>query len=134
MRKPLLLLGLLLAAAVSISLISTTWNTSQSKTASQEQHQLIIYRTETCSCCKEYEAYLRNNGLSVRTVIVSNHELNNVRKRLGVPQELLSCHTAQAGPYFIEGHVPLEIIRKLLREKPAVDGIALPGMPSGSPG
>lgn len=97
-------------------------------------YELIIHRTENCSCCKEYEKYLRAEGISFRTNIIDSAGLDKLKRKLGIPAELHSCHTAQIGPYFIEGHVPAEAIRKLSTEKPDLDGVAVPAMPPGSPG
>ncbi|MCS6784400.1 MAG: hypothetical protein NZ581_04310 [Candidatus Caldarchaeum sp.] len=98
------------------------------------ERPLKIYRDENRPCCRDYERYLRSKGIAFQTVVVKAAELEKVRTRLGVPEQLHSCHSAEMGPYFVEGHVPVEAIAKLLSEKPAVDGIAVPGMPAGSPG
>ncbi len=78
--------------------------------------------------------HLQEKGLEVKTLAAANQELQNIKNRLGVPQRLRSCHTAMVGNYVIEGHVPAQIILRLLSEKPAVVGLAVPGMPVGSPG
>ena len=93
---------------------------------------VTIYSTPTCGCCREYTAYLEELGFRVETEWMG--DLTPVKDDLGVPEEMRSCHTAIIGEYFVEGHVPVEAIWQLLDERPAVDGIALPGMPSGSPG
>jgi len=98
------------------------------------QTTITIYRTELCSCCREYEKYLRDVGLSPRTIIVDAKGLEQVRRKLDVPKELSSCHTMEVDGYFVEGHVPVEALNKLLAEKPVIDGIAIPGMPAGTPG
>jgi len=94
--------------------------------------EVTVYKSPTCGCCGKWVSYLEENGFSVVT-----HEVRDVTpmKRLhGVPQELASCHTALIGDYVIEGHVPAADIRRLLEEAPNVKGIAVPGMPIGSPG
>lgn len=78
--------------------------------------------------------HLQEKGLEVKTLAATNRELQSIKNRLGVPQNLRSCHTAMVGNYVIEGHVPALIILRLLSEKPAVAGLAVPGMPIGSPG
>lgn len=93
---------------------------------------ITIYRSPTCSCCKGYEAYLRSNGFTVTIVEVPDPTTEKVR--LGVPKDAWSCHTSVLGGYVVEGHVPIEVIERLLAEKPSVAGIALPGMPNGAPG
>nr|BAJ46607.1 hypothetical conserved protein [Candidatus Caldarchaeum subterraneum] len=132
MRGKIIGLVVFAAAAVLVTMAVNSWTVNTSTT--ETTVQLTIYRTEQCPCCKEYEAYLRNSGIPFRTVVVSGVELENVRKKLGVPRELYSCHTASAMQYFIEGHTPAEALKKLLEEKPLLKGIAVPGMPPGSPG
>jgi len=91
-----------------------------------------VYRDPNCGCCGGHAAYLRQHGYDV--TIVPKADLTPIKRRYAVPDELLSCHTTVIGRYAIEGHVPIAAIDKLLRERPKVRGIALPGMPSGSPG
>jgi hypothetical protein len=107
------------------------WGGLEAETAPS---QITVYRTEFCVCCKEYESYLRSIGISFRTVVVEPEELEAIRRERGVPRDLYSCHTSVVGPYFVEGHVPAEAIKRLLSEMPEIDGISLPGMPAGSPG
>jgi hypothetical protein len=91
-----------------------------------------VYKSPTCGCCAKWNEHMRTSGFAV----TSNDEpdMAAVKDKHGVPQKLRSCHTALVGGYVIEGHVPADVIRKLLRERPAVVGIAAPGMPNGSPG
>lgn len=92
----------------------------------------VVIRSPTCSCCHEHEAYLRAAGLTVQLVI--QQDVTTAKDAYGVPTAMRSCHTTDIGGYFVEGHVPMAAIEKLLAERPAIDGIALPGMPAGSPG
>ncbi|MDO9413007.1 MAG: DUF411 domain-containing protein [Pseudolabrys sp.] len=85
-----------------------------------------------CGCCDGWVDYLRKAGLNVSVTATAN--MDAVKKRLGVPKDLASCHTAEIGGYVIEGHVPYPSIRKLLAEKPRAVGLAVPGMPASSPG
>lgn len=96
------------------------------------QPEVIVYKTSYCGCCKEWVTYLQKNNFSVK--IVDRDNLTPIKKRFGVPQKLQSCHTARVGGYTIEGHVPAADIRRLLKEKPKATGLAVPGMPVGSPG
>lgn len=91
-----------------------------------------VYRTATCGCCANYVAYLRRAGLQVAEERVT--DLDAVKAQFNIPPQLNSCHTTRIGNYTVEGHIPLEAIEKLMAEKPAVAGIGLGGMPSGSPG
>jgi len=78
--------------------------------------------------------HLQANGFSVKLNDVNNSQLDQIKAKHGVPRALQSCHTALVGGYVIEGHVPADLIRRLLKEKPPVVGLAVPGMPIGSPG
>ena len=91
-----------------------------------------VYKSPECACCGNYVGYLRNNGFDVRIEEVA--DMTPVKRRFGVPQDLESCHTMDVVGYVVEGHVPIEAIDRLLSAKPGVRGIALPGMPEGSPG
>lgn len=91
-----------------------------------------LYKSPTCGCCGQYVEYLQANGLNVQVTEVA--DANALKTELGIPQELWSCHTMKIGKYFVEGHVPLEAIQRLLETQPDIEGIALPGMPAGSPG
>ena len=90
-----------------------------------------VGKAPTCGGCKDWIAYLEANGFAVKAHDIGN---NPVRLKLGMPKQYGSCHTATVGGYVIEGHVPVREIRRLLREKPAAVGLAVPGMPVGSPG
>jgi hypothetical protein len=92
----------------------------------------VMFSTPTCGCCGEYAPYLQSNGHDVE--VRHFDDLSEVKARAGVPAEAESCHTTIIDGYVVEGHIPVEAIDKLLRERPAIDGIALPGMPAGSPG
>lgn len=91
-----------------------------------------VTRDPNCGCCGLWVDYLREAGFTVEVTESAN--LGAVRRRLGVPNDLASCHTAQIGGYAIEGHVPEPAIRRLLGEKPYARGLAVPGMPQSSPG
>jgi hypothetical protein len=93
---------------------------------------LTLYKDPACGCCAGHADYLRAHGFTV--TIVEAADLDAIRQRYGVPDRLAGCHTIIAGNYVIEGHVPIEPIRRLLAERPAIIGIALAGMPEGSPG
>lgn len=94
--------------------------------------QIAVYKSPTCGCCKKWITHLENNGFDVTA-----HDTNNVgaiKQEHGVAPQLGSCHTALVNGYVIEGHVPADSIHRLLKEKPAATGLAVPGMPMGSPG
>src|SRR5712692_1710509 len=91
-----------------------------------------LYKNPQCSCCEGYAAYLRKNGFEVE--VEATHDLADISRKAGVPEELQGCHTMFVGNYVVDGHVPVNVIRRLLSERPAIAGITLPGMPAGSPG
>jgi hypothetical protein len=98
----------------------------------QAGEPLTLYKDPACGCCTGHADYLRAHGFAV--TIVETADLAAIRRRHRVPEALAGCHTIVAGDYIIEGHAPIEPIRRLLAERPAIIGISLPGMPSGSPG
>lgn len=93
---------------------------------------VTVYKSQNCGCCVGYISELEANGFEVN--VVNTADLSAVKQKYGVPHNMQSCHTAVVDGYFIEGHVPIEAVQKLLAERPAIDGIALPNMPAGSPG
>jgi len=93
---------------------------------------IAVTKSPTCGCCNGWIAHLRSAGFQVR--ITETADVTPTARRLGVPDDLRSCHTASVGGYAIEGHVPAADIQRLLRDRPAAAGIAVPGMPLGSPG
>jgi hypothetical protein len=96
------------------------------------QPKVIIYKLPTCGCCVGYAAESRKQGYEVE--MVATEDMSAVKEKYNIPREMESCHTTVVDGYFIEGHVPFEIVSKLLLERPDVDGIALPNMPAGTPG
>lgn len=107
---------------------------SSSGAAAGEEVKLAatVYKSPTCGCCGEYISYLKDQGFEVK--MENKTDMNSIKVQYGIPENMQSCHTTVMGDYIIEGHVPIEAIRKLVTEKPDIDGIALPGMPQGSPG
>ena len=93
---------------------------------------VLVHKDPNCGCCGDWAKHLEAAGLSVK--VEETTRLNAIRSRLGVPTDLAACHTAEVGGYLVEGHVPAAAIKRLLEERPDASGIAVPGMPSGSPG
>ena len=93
--------------------------------------KIEVYKSLTCKCCGKWVDHMRANGFTVETRNVGNRE---ARKRAGISPSLGSCHTSLVEGYVIEGHVPASDIKKLLSERPNAIGLAVPGMPKGSPG
>ena len=90
-----------------------------------------VWKDPSCGCCEDWVLHMKKSGFAVR---VNDSGNDAARKRLGIPAALGSCHTATVGGYALEGHVPAKDVQRLLREKPQAIGLAVPGMPVGSPG
>lgn len=93
---------------------------------------ISVYASPYCGCCGDWVEHLRSAGFAAEVTHVD--DVAPMKRMAGVPQGLASCHTASVDGYVVEGHVPAPVIRRLLRERPQVRGIAVPGMPIGSPG
>lgn len=93
---------------------------------------VVVHRDPNCGCCSLWARHLRDNGFAVQ--VDETSDLDSVRARLGVPPALAACHTAEVDGYVVEGHVPAAAVRRLLAERPNSKGLAVPGMPAGSPG
>lgn len=93
---------------------------------------MTVYKSPTCDCCGKWIEHMKAAGFQVRAVDMD--DITEVKQASGVPVRLRTCHTALIGDYVVEGHVPADLVRRLLQERPAVAGIAVPGMPIGSPG
>lgn len=100
--------------------------------AASDPNIVKVYKDPNCGCCSKWVDHMRANGFTVETMDLP--DLTMVKQRYAIGQSLQSCHTAVIGDYAFEGHVPADVIRKFLEEKPSVAGLAVPGMPSGSPG
>ncbi len=123
-RRSVLLAAPALLAATTLPLGATTG-------PQKDLPVLQVWKDPNCGCCKDWIAYLQRDGFRVQVFGTGN---TAVRKRLGLPEKYGSCHTALIGGYVVEGHVNAREIRRLLAEKPKAIGIAVPGMPVGSPG
>ena len=91
-----------------------------------------VFKTPSCGCCYGYVLFLEEEKFNVKQTDMRS--LHSIKQKYNIPVEMQSCHTTIMGKYFIEGHVPFEAVEKLLKEQPDIDGIALPGMPIGTPG
>jgi hypothetical protein len=116
--------ALLLAAGAAICA------TTGSRAA--EEQIITVYKDPSCDCCSGWVQHLQHAGFTVKTIETS--DLKPVKTRLGVPNDLAACHTAQIGGYVIEGHVPAVALKRFLNDKPSAIGLAVPGMPVGSAG
>ena len=93
---------------------------------------IVVYRSPTCECCGKWIEHLKKNNFNVQEIVTD--DVQTIKNKYGVPEAMASCHTAIADGYVIEGHVPANDIMKLLKSKPKIIGIAVPGMPMGTPG
>jgi hypothetical protein len=100
--------------------------------AEDRQTAITVYQTPTCGCCGGWVDHIRANGFDV--TVVMQDDLTPIRRQLGIPPEVTSCHMGVVEGFAVEGHVPADVVHRLVRERPAVLGIAVPGMPIGSPG
>jgi hypothetical protein len=103
-----------------------------SSAAAAEQPQLVVYKNASCGCCALWVEHMRKAGFITKVHDVGN--MNPIKERVGIPYGKGSCHTAEVGGYFVEGHVPAEQVLRLLKEKPQAKGLTVPAMPIGSPG
>ena len=94
--------------------------------------KVTVYKTSTCNCCKKWVTHLEANGFEVESVDMK--DLRLVKSMSGIEPKYASCHTAKVDGYVVEGHVPADDIKRLLTERPVIKGLAVPGMPMGSPG
>ena len=118
-----------IAALVALPLLAGTASCSRPAAA---EGVVTVYKTPTCGCCAKWVDHLKEHGFTVE--VVDQPDVSPVKREHSVPQAFASCHTALVDGYAIEGHVPADVIARLLRERPKVAGIAVPGMPIGSPG
>ena len=96
------------------------------------QREVTLYKNPQCGCCEAYADYLRDNGFKVKAI--STNDLTVMGQKYGIEDDLQPCHISLIGGYVVGGHTPIEVIDRLLSEKPRIVGITLPGMPEGTPG
>ena len=126
----IIVIGILFAVSIFVFIKPKTNGYSSLDTLNEK---VIFYKSITCGCCDLNANYLKSKG-NFDVKISEKTEISDIKEKYGVPLELQSCHTAIIGGYFVEGHMPIEAINKLIEEKPNIKGISLPGMPSGAPG
>lgn len=123
----------ILAAFLAIGFLAFS---QQKKTevqpAGTDEVSITLYKNPGCQCCSKWAEYMEANGFSVDQI--ETDKLVDIKQENGIPDNLGACHTALMEDYVIEGHVPVEAVNKLLEERPEAKGIAVPGMPAGSPG
>jgi len=131
-RKWLLSLGVVIITGSFGTGIYTAVNFSQADTLSSEALEITSYRNPNCGCCHSWLEHLKAEGFTVKDNVTKN--LEPIKTKNNIPQDLMACHTAVINGYLVEGHIPASNIKRLIKDKPNVAGIAVPGMPIGSPG
>ena len=125
-------IGAAAAGASALAVGSRQWLTANDGPRRVAGEEITVYKSPSCECCHRWVSHLRAAGFHVTTRNVS--DVTPVKRQYGVPAELASCHTGVIAGFAVEGHVPADLIRRLVAERPAVAGLAVPGMPAGSPG
>ena len=128
--RPVTLVVLSISFFLIFSFVTNKQDASNITKASK--YNVEVFKTPSCGCCYGYVLFLEKEQFEVKQTDMRS--LQTIKKKHNIPLEMQSCHTTILGKYFIEGHVPIEAINKLLKEQPNIDGIALPGMPIGTPG
>ena len=128
--KPIIILILSVSLFYSFNFIEDKENASAK--INNKKLSVEVFKTPSCGCCYGYVLFLEKEKFNVKQTDMRS--LHSIKQKYNIPLEMQSCHTTIIGRYFIEGHVPLEAVNKLLKEQPDIDGIALPGMPIGTPG
>lgn len=121
-------------AAAAMALLVTTGCIAETppEASGAETSTMVVYHDPNCGCCGKWIEHMEHHGFTVESV--KETDMNAIKRKLGVPANLPSCHTATIGDYVVEGHVPAGDVQRMMEEKPDVAGIAVPGMPLGSPG
>ncbi|MEQ9369217.1 MAG: DUF411 domain-containing protein [Coleofasciculus chthonoplastes F3-SA18-01] len=117
-------------AATPVSMNGSVWD--QETEPLSEPLSVAVYRSPSCGCCGEWIKHLEKHGFKVTDT--KTDEMTAIKEKHGVPQDFASCHTAIVNGYVVEGHIPADDIKRLVKQKPDIAGIAVPGMPLGSPG
>jgi hypothetical protein len=121
-------------AAIAVAGLAYGAAAQQKTGAAGALPKVTVYKTSTCGCCRLWVDHMKANGFDVQAMDVSAADVRGISKAAGLRDQDSSCHTAKIGAYTVEGHVPAADIKRMLKEKPAIAGIAAPGMPMGSPG
>ncbi|MDP7427398.1 MAG: DUF411 domain-containing protein [Alphaproteobacteria bacterium] len=124
--------SLILSAVTGLALAGAAGRYLTSGGPSQAEADMVVYKSPWCGCCGSWVERMRDAGFSV--AVEKREDMDPIKREFGVPGRLESCHTARIGGYTIEGHVPAREIKRLLTERPQAQGLAVPGMPIGSPG
>ena len=132
--KSILTIGVVVAIGVLVFIARSPSDASVEPSSTSPSADVVtVYKTEACGCCLNWVDHLKTNDFSVEVINVASTA--TTREKFGVPPQLLSCHTGSINGYWVEGHVPADLVKKLITDKPDdIRGISAPGMPMGSPG
>ena len=119
---------------VAVTAVFLLTFTPLSQRESAPRPKMDVFKTATCGCCSKWIDHMKAAQFDVRFVDMPQAEIDKLKAKHGVPPRASSCHTALVGGYVVEGHIPASEVKRLLKERPAVVGLAVPGMPAGSPG
>jgi len=124
--------GLALALGLGAVVVAASNRGAGAGAAADGLPTIVVYKSPQCGCCQMWGERMKEAGFKVKVKNVS--DMRPIKAKYGIPPHLETCHTAVVGDYVVEGHVPADAIKRLLREQPDVAGIVVPGMPTGSPG
>lgn len=114
----------------NLSVADSIWDTSTETYPAALN--ITVYHDPKCACCEDWLSHLQKHDFEVEAIKTS--DMNSIKQRLGLPEKVASCHTAQINGYLIEGHVPADDIKRLLKQRPDIRGLSVPAMPVGTPG
>ena len=126
------LLTVLASGVGGAALIGATTTKPSSARVAPSRGDVTLYKNPQCGCCEGYADYLRDNGFKVKAI--STNDLTVMGQKYGISDDMQPCHISLIGGYVVGGHIPIEVVNRLLSEKPQITGISLPGMPEGTPG
>lgn len=124
--------GIAVGGAATVLIGGRWWRTARPGATGAGELPITVYASPSCGCCHNWVAHLEDNQFHV--TVENLDDVTPMKTKFGVPDALWSCHTAMVSGYVVEGHVPADLIQRILRERPAIAGLAAPGMPNGSPG
>ena len=119
----------LVALILSLSLSAPVTQSKPAAPAQKQADKVTVYRSRTCGCCGKWVQHMKDAGFEVTEYIVE--QIDNAPNRNRVPDKLRSCHIATVRGYLVEGHVPADVVKDMLKKRPEIEGIAVPGMPLG---
>jgi hypothetical protein len=125
-------IGVAFGGAATALVGERLWRNVNPAAIAADATPITVYASPSCGCCHKWIDHLKRSDFHVTVESVS--DVTPIKRKLGVPEDLWSCHTAMVEGYAVEGHVPADLIQKALRERPRIAGLAAPGMPNGSPG